>query len=420
MTLLVDFIQQCWTILQQVAPWLLLGAVVAGCLHAFLPPDFLSRNLRGKFGVVRSVLIGIPLPLCSCSVIPVGLGLRTSNATRGAVVGFLTATPQTGVDSVLVSASMLGWPFAFFKLVTALVTGLVGGWVTESLAPSPPTLPMHIPDSNPQRQRWYVEVTSHAIEMIRSIWLWLIIGVLVSAVISEAIPNDWSHSFQDIHPLLGMLVALTLSLPLYVCATASVPIAAAMVASGLPTGAAIVFLMAGPATNIATMGSIYKTLGRSVFLIYLATILVGSLMAGLLFEWMIPQLPSPTSLDHHHNHDASGWLTNGSTIALVGMFLFFAWQQFLAPLFKRHDNHVVSEEDGPQHHIPVEGMHCQACVSKLTKSLRAVVGVSRVDVALDPGSATVFGTASEQTIRNAILSAGFMPLDSAGTTENGA
>ena len=132
-------IDAIWNILLELAPWLLLGAVVAGALHVILPANWMQRHLTGRGGVLKAVLVGIPLPLCSCGVIPVGLGLKRDGASNGAAVGFLISTPQTGVDSILVSASFLGWPFALFKVFAALVTGLIGGTLADAVSTEPAT-----------------------------------------------------------------------------------------------------------------------------------------------------------------------------------------------------------------------------------------------------------------------------------------
>ena len=128
-----------WSILLDLAPWLLLGAGVASALHIWLPPGLLQRHLSGYAGVAKAVALGVPMPLCSCGVIPAGLGLKKDGASDGAALGFLISTPQTGVDSILVSASFLGWPFALFKVGAATVTGLVGGWLVESTGAGPST-----------------------------------------------------------------------------------------------------------------------------------------------------------------------------------------------------------------------------------------------------------------------------------------
>ena len=120
-------IEAMWQVWLQLAPWLLLGAAAAGLLHVALPRDFTRRQFRGVPGVVKAVALGVPLPLCSCGVIPAGLGLKKDGASDGATVGFLISTPQTGVDSILVSASFLGWPFTIYKALSALAMGLFGG-----------------------------------------------------------------------------------------------------------------------------------------------------------------------------------------------------------------------------------------------------------------------------------------------------
>ena len=120
-----------WKVLCQLAPWLLLGMLLSGLLHVFLPAGFVRKKFQGAIGVVKAVLLGVPLPLCSCGVVPAGIGLKNQGASNGASVGFLISTPQTGVDSILVSASFFGWPFAFFKMAVAAITGVIGGWITD-------------------------------------------------------------------------------------------------------------------------------------------------------------------------------------------------------------------------------------------------------------------------------------------------
>ena len=125
----MSLVLNSWTILCQLAPWLLLGMLLSGLLHVFLPAGFVRRKFHGFGGVIKSVLLGVPLPLCSCGVVPAGIGLKNQGASNGAAVGFLISTPQTGVDSILVSASFFGWPFAIFKMATAAITGVLGGVV---------------------------------------------------------------------------------------------------------------------------------------------------------------------------------------------------------------------------------------------------------------------------------------------------
>jgi uncharacterized protein len=320
-----------WRILLELSPWLLLGAAIAGLLHWLLPADFVKRWMRGAGGVWRGVLVGVPLPLCSCSVIPVGLGLKKQGASDGATVGFLISTPQTGVDSVLVTASMLGWPFALFKIAAAAVTGLVGGWLTDAVsAPPKPSLELPILEPAPA-PRTFRTAVDYALMILQMVWRWLVVGVLVSAVIEVWLPPELFGSLAaSTGGRLGaMLVALAVGIPLYVCATASVPIAAALVAGGLPTGAALVFLMAGPATNVATIGAVYRTLGGRVLAVYLGTIIVGSMAGGLLFEHLLPA--SAITSAHAHHHERFAWWHTVSALVVIALCGYFAMKELTTP-----------------------------------------------------------------------------------------
>ncbi len=395
-----------WNIWLELAPWLFVGAAAAGLMHVLVPADWMRRHLSGRMGVLKAVLIGIPLPLCSCGVIPVGLGLRKSGAGNGAAVGFLISTPQTGVDSILVSASFLGWPFAILKVVTALVTGLLGG----TLADSGETIPLEVISG--------IEAPGHAVsgkfrefvaqsaELIRSIWGWLVIGVVISAGITWMVPEQSLSSIPALTGIWALLITLVISLPLYVCATASVPIAAALVASGLPAGAALVFLMAGPATNIATLGAVYRTLGRRSMFVYLTTIVAGSLLAGLAFNHLIT-----ADVAHVHAHDhTSDWWRTVCAIALAGLVGWFAFEDARRWFRKRTTS---AQTDGPSITVNVSGMTCNGCAASLERALEGSDDVQSADVSFDQGTAVVCGTASLEQISDTAASAGFVVVSEA-------
>ncbi|MCA9237957.1 MAG: permease [Planctomycetales bacterium] len=418
--MLVDYFVAVWDILLELAPWLLLGAAAAGALHVLLPADFVKRHLQGRAGVAKSVFLGVPLPLCSCGVIPVGLGMKQDGASDGAAVGFLIATPQTGVDSVLVTASFLGWPFAVFKVFAALVTGLAGGWLADGRASAPapaPSLLLPIIDRDPPppRPRGWRAFFDHALMILESIWRWLAIGVLASAAITVLLPDAALSALGSYGGLPAMLAALVVSLPLYVCATASVPMAAALVAAGLPTGAALVFLMAGPATNVATIGAVGKTLGRRALVVYLSTIIVGSIGFGLVFNWLLAGV-GEHALGHVH---AAPWWAVASAVALAALMLRFALgdlRRLLAGLaLHAHGSAAnVGETSPAKTHQPdraievaIDGMHCQSCVNRVAAALNAEPGIAAVQVTLDPQRATVHGDVTPRRVCEIIESTGF-------------
>ena len=308
-------VEAMWQVWLQLAPWLLLGAAAAGFLHVLLPRDFARRQFRGVSGIAKAVALGVPLPLCSCGVIPAGLGLKKDGASDGAAVGFLISTPQTGVDSLLVSASFLGWPFTIYKCLSALVMGLVGGVATEALDAGEAQEQGALADAAvPHTTVGFFE---HVVDVIRPIWRWIVFGVVASAAITVWVPPDAMAAWTNMHPALMGLSVLLIAVPLYVCATASVPIAAALIMQGMPTGAALIFLMAGPATNVATIGAVKRAFGNRVLGIYLATVVVGSVVLAYVYDAFIPFEALGTAI-HEHGHPWWAW---ASAFVLGALFL---------------------------------------------------------------------------------------------------
>ena len=396
---MVTYGQNVWIIMMALAPWLFLGAAVSGLIHVLLPHDFVQRHLTGRRSVIKAVAFGIPLPLCSCGVIPAGLGLKKDGASDGASVGFLISTPQTGVDSILVAAAFLGWPFALFKVLAAALTGFVGGWLTDQFGGD--SVPWT--DSNPSehghaRNGWR-EAVDHGEDLIRSIWGWLVIGVLVSAAITSWIPTEGFTSITNWGPIVTLLTVLVISLPLYVCATASVPIAASLVAGGFPTGAALVFLMAGPATNVATIGAIQRAFGKRVLGLYLGTIIAGSVGLGILFDQLFTTTAvMATDGDHHE-----AWWAVVTAVALSLLLARYA----IEDTKQWWSSKTIQQSDTPALVVNVSGMTCGGCVSKLRSALQATTGIDEAVVTLDPGQAIVRGTITTNDVHSVITNTGF-------------
>lgn len=394
-----ELLSAAWQVLLSLAPWLFAGAAIAGLLHGLLPRRFIRSHLRGPAGVAKAVALAVPMPLCSCGVIPAALGLKRDGASDGAAIGFMIATPQTGADALLVSARFLGWPFALFALASTAVTGLVGGWLTEAfggqerakLAPPPP---------EPEGDRGPRGMALHALDILRSIWLWLVVGIAVSAAITVFVPPGTLTGLGAWGPLGAGLLALAVSLPLYVCATASVPIAASLVAAGMPPGAALVFLMAGPATNVSTLGAVYRGFGRRVLAIYLGTLVVASLTLAMLFEGVLPS--AGVAAATVHEHAAAPWEI-AAAVGLLALLAFFALED-LRRLFSRRATKTTAE---PVHELAVEGMVCQSCVGRVERALAATEGVTSAAVTLEPGRAVVRGEVDAGRLEEAIVAAGY-------------
>ena len=410
--MLERYVNELWIVMLDLSAALLLGLLLAGLLRVFFPDRLVRAHLsRPSLGsAVRAALIGVPMPLCSCGVVPTAIGLHNQGASKGATTSFLISTPQTGVDSVLVSAAFLGWPFALFKVVAAFVTGVLGGWLADRVAARAGLND----DAGEQGQSWRVEgsrwiaALRYAVfDILGAIDLWLIVGILLAAVITTLVPTG---SLQDIawtQGLGGMLLVLAISLPLYVCTTSSVPIAASLIAAGMPAGTALVFLMAGPATNIATIGIVYRTLGGPLLGVYLGTVTIASIGFGMGFDFVLGDTGGAVAA---HDHADRAWWEVASALVLIGLLLYLSLRRLQAR--RRADSSAAGDEGMT---LQVGGMTCTHCAATLKAALEEVEEVEQVDVDLGSGIVQVRGGAlRRELLAAAVTRAGFTPLESAG------
>ncbi len=337
MELGVEYINNLWSVLLELAPWLLLGCLAAGLIHVLIPPGAVKRQLGrpGFGGIFKAALAGVPMPLCSCGVIPAGIGLHKDGASRGASVSFLVATPQTAVDTTLVSYSFLGWPFALFKLLSSFFTGLFAGMLAqrfggpdEKLEQEPAQI-VNAPEIKPSRYPTWgkkiLGVWSFGIhDLLYMVWGWVVMGVLVSAALTTFVPTDFFAETPYTSGFGGLLLALLISLPMYACSTASVPIAAGLVHAGLPAGAALVYLVAGPATNVATIGVIYRVFGGRVITIYLSVIIGSSLLFGTFLDFLVDM--RAMRIHDHAGHEHASGVAVLSAIFLLILLAYFAFR----------------------------------------------------------------------------------------------
>jgi uncharacterized membrane protein YraQ (UPF0718 family)/copper chaperone CopZ len=343
------------------------------------------------------------MPLCSCGVIPTGIGLQKNGASNGAAVGFITATPQTGVDSILVSASFLGWPFALTKVVAAVVTGIASGLATDAAGggTAPESSPHDSCAATPARG--FTAFRDHALEMIEIIWGWLIVGILLSAALNTFLPEDFFTGIVATSTLATYGLVLVGSIPLYICATASVPIAASLVEAGIPTGAAMVFLMAGPATNVATLGAVYRAFGIRTVVVYLTTLIAGSVAFGLGYEAIFGTLPIGVVSLHDHTIP---WWGHVSAVLLTGLLAHFALQDLRSWQARRRADVLLADAAAPIV-VQVGGMTCGGCTGKLERLLQSEAGVDSAVVSLDEAQAKVIGAIERARVHEIIQIAGF-------------
>jgi uncharacterized membrane protein YraQ (UPF0718 family)/copper chaperone CopZ len=407
------FFIELWVLLMEMAPYLLLGFLFAGILKVFFPGRIIRKYIGGSDfrSVLNASLLGVPMPLCSCGVLPTGISFFKNGASRGSTVSFLVSTPQTGVDSILATYAMLGLPLAILRPIIALFSGILGGTLTNYLGGS-------IAATEQLKREDEVEVRSFRemlrygfVEMLQDISKWLIIGFLIAGFLAVIIPDDFFVNTVS-NEYLSMLVILVASIPLYVCATGSIPIAAVLLLKGLSPGAAIVFLMAGPATNAATMAVINNTMGRRVFWLYMLSIVGGAILFGSLVNEFIPREwitgSIPEILHDHGSHHGGNLVKLLSAIVLILLIINGYIQKYLERKSVRNKTNSFSEMKDLQIYT-VEGMTCNHCKATVEKGIGEIN--KQVDIFADPSANELrisSGSISEEEIKQKVESLGYV------------
>ncbi|MCR5039880.1 MAG: SO_0444 family Cu/Zn efflux transporter [Bacteroidales bacterium] len=404
------------------SPYLLLGFLIAGVLHVFVPKRFYAKYLSrdNKWSVLWAALLGVPLPLCSCGVIPTAVGLKNEGASKGAVASFLIATPQTGIDSILATFSLMGLGFAITRPVAALVTGVCGGFLVNRFAEIENSK-LKIENSactvdnsqlstfNFPLKIWRVLKYAY-FDMIQDIGLRLAIGLLVAALINVAVPEEFFLSFGK-QPLLQMLVILVVAVPMYICSTGSIPVAAALMMKGLSPGAALVMLMAGPAVNIASILVVRKSMGRRFTWIYLLTIVGFSILFGMIINAIgIGADIMPTCSEAHgaccavesaSPFEGTGGVFRAICSVLLLLFIITALTMKFLDKFKKQKAVAGTVI------YTVEGMHCNHCKAAVEQAVGKLKGVKSCEATPAANTLAVTGNAQENDIRKAVEQAGF-------------
>ncbi len=328
------FIQNFFMLIFESAPWLLLGFLISGLIKFALPTNFLPKHLGGKnaTSVVKGALIGAPLPLCSCSVIPVALGVRRSGASKAATTSFLIASPETGVDSIAVTYALLGSFMAIIRpiaaVTTAIMTGLAVMFVEKKESEEITEQHNHEHSHNHSKQccdhkkekpkitkisccssehseqpkksccssehqsqesitfpkkvyRWF---QFSFIDLVNDTAMWLLIGLIISAVIMTFIPASFLETWGS--SSYAYVIMALMGVPMYICATSSTPLAVGLLFAGVSPGAILVFLLAGPATNVATLAIVKQELGKKILAIYLSCLVLISFIFGWITDYL--------------------------------------------------------------------------------------------------------------------------------------
>jgi len=335
---LMGIASECWQILKEAAPYVLFGFFAAGLLKVIIPEKLISRHLGGDGfrSVFKASLFGVPLPLCSCGVIPVAVSLRKQGASKGATASFLVSVPETGVDSVAITWALLDPLMTLIRPISAFLTALATGSLINFLPDNQVNCSSSVAagccskvsgqDNNPMSRKPFFHRLKDGViyaftDLLKDIGGWLLLGILIAGIISYFVPDNFVDRYLG-GEYISLLIMLIVGIPLYVCASASTPIAAALVLKGLSPGAALVFLLAGPATNAATMTVVAKHLGKSATVAYVTSIALCSLVAG----WLVNQIYTWFSIDvldwaSYADYEAESWISLVSAIVLIGLLL---------------------------------------------------------------------------------------------------
>ena len=391
----------------EMAPYLLFGFLVAGILYAFVPGKFYRNHLSrpGAWAVIKAALIGVPLPLCSCGVLPTAVSLRRNGASRGASTSFLIATPQTGIDSIAATYSLLGPAFAVIRPVAALVTAFFGGMLVNredkacnnSCEMEVDTIDAPASDSVIGKIRDALRYGF--VDMIQNIGKWLIIGLVIAAAITVFVPDGFFTFFAD-YPLLSMIAVVIVAVPMYVCSTGSIPIALSLMLKGLSPGAAFVLLMAGPAANFASIIIVSKSLGKKAAAIYLGTIVVGAMAIGMCIDYLMPRdwFTMPMVASHANCHLQVGLFPGICSVLLVVLLINALIRKYTPNKSEKMENEKT---------IIVKGMTCGHCKAMVEKNLAKLPGVESVTVDLASGQTKIQGKADAAAIKEVIEDLGF-------------
>jgi uncharacterized membrane protein YraQ (UPF0718 family) len=340
MNFITELLKEFWAILGEMSPYLIFGFLVAGILSVLISAATVRRHLGGSSmrSVVKASIFGIPLPLCSCGVLPVTTSLQKSGAGKGACISFLLSTPQTGVDSIAVTYALLGPVFAVIRVIVTFFTGIFGGFAVNFLekeqdepheddskeetgemsccgGKEDAQMEEYQKEPSPEKKRKWLEAIKYGfVSLPKDTGGAMLLGLVIAALLTALIPEDFFAGRLGRGPLT-LLAMVFIGMPIYVCSSASVPIAAAMILKGLSPGAALVFLMTGPATNAASYTIVWRHFGPRTAIIYMLTVIVCSVGAGMLIDYLAFEVG--IEVVKHSMFMLPLWVQNVSAILLL-------------------------------------------------------------------------------------------------------
>lgn len=301
MTIIKNILEAIWVIMNEGSIYILFGFLLSGIIHVLLPGNKISEFIGKKSikGILKSILLGTPMPICSCGVIPAALTLKNNNVNDSATAAFLVSAPSTGIDSIAVSYGFLDLPLTIIKPISAVITAFVTGIFVKifgekenkktSTISESPKCHCEIEDTNEERTKRKPLVIIRNIisygfrEMLSDVAFSMTIGIILAAVVGTIVIDILPETFLNLisaNSIGSMIMMLIIGLPIYVCATSSMPLAASFLFAGFTPGSVLVFLIAGPSTNFSTIAVILQKFGKRFLIIYLSSITLVSLVLG--------------------------------------------------------------------------------------------------------------------------------------------
>ena len=402
---------EIWWLLREMAPYLLLGYFIAGFLNLILSRDFVYRNLSGRsiMAILKATLLGIPMPLCSCGVIPVSAHLEKQGASRGSVMSFLISTPTSGVDSIFATYALLGPFFALIRPIASFAGGITAGLVSNSLTREEkqeqdavtPTCDITVEEQSKSVLSKIRNALRYGFfELVEDTSKWLIIGIIAGGLISFFVPVEFAQKYLS-NGFISYPLMLFIAVPMYVCATGSIPIAAALILKGMSPGAGLIFLIAGPATNTATISFIAGKLGKKAVIIYLATIMATAVIFALITDFFFVSVLSNTDLTPGAMNMLPLYLRNAAGIVLLVLLA----RVFLLRIVRRMKSKTAGGEMYTK--INVSDMTCQHCVKTIKKALSEIDGIEDIVIDLDKGIVNIKGEFNRKKAEKVITEAGY-------------
>ncbi len=409
------FINEIWSLTVMMAPYLLLGMLFSGIISMFIDKGIVLKHIGAKNfkSIFKSTVFGVPLPLCSCGVIPVAATLKESGASKGATIAFLVSTPQTGFDSIFLTYGMLGPVFAIYRPFAALISGLLSGLFINKYDDDDHHHSTKNGNSEIENLDFLDRIKNGLMygfyTLPKDIVVPLLQGILVAGIISILIPPEFVADIFSSKSNFMYLMMLVVSLPLYVCATASIPIGLALMSKGLSAGAVFVFLMAGPATNAASINIVKNILGKKTMYYYLALISLTAIIFGFILD-SFTSISSKDIMhqDHLHFMDNIGsvLLTVAFLLILIHSYFFNYGENFMGKRSK-----TKSLEFNNETVFNVQGMTCSHCKESVESAATSCEGVIETLVDLQTGNVKIIGTDyKESDIKEKIINRGFTIL----------